>query len=193
MDLPLFEVPFWIQIHGLPLQNMTIKNAIAIGKGLGQFMKVEDNSGESAAFRSYLKVLVSIDVHKPLNSGFNFKRGDGTLCWVSLKYERLDVHCTDCGRIGHHQTSCLARPVEKHPNRYRISLKVNVFSNLPVSMSAVSATVNHQESVISLVLNSNTPCFPSSTPKENQPNTCISSKNPCLNPLLLSGPNLPSL
>jgi hypothetical protein len=35
MDLPLFEVPFWIQIHGLPLQNMSIKNAIAIGKGLG--------------------------------------------------------------------------------------------------------------------------------------------------------------
>jgi hypothetical protein len=31
-DLPLFEVPFWIQIHGLPLQNMSIKNAIAIGK-----------------------------------------------------------------------------------------------------------------------------------------------------------------
>jgi hypothetical protein len=182
MDLPLFEVPFWIQIHGLPLQNMTIKNAIAIGKGLGQFMKVEDNSGETMAFRSYLKVLVSIDVHKPLIFGFNFNRGDGSHCWVGLKYERLDVYCTDCGKIGHHQTSCLARLVEKHPNRYQISLKVNVFSNLPVSMSAASATVNHQESVISLGLNSNTPCFPSLTPKENQQNICTSSKNPLSKP-----------
>ena len=33
-DLSLSAVPFWIQIHGLPLQNMTIKNVIAIGKGL---------------------------------------------------------------------------------------------------------------------------------------------------------------
>jgi hypothetical protein len=44
-DLPLFEVLFWIQIYGLPLQNMSIKNAITIGNGLGQLVKVEDNSG----------------------------------------------------------------------------------------------------------------------------------------------------
>ena len=34
-DLSLQVVSFWIQVHGLPLQNMTIKNSIAIGKGLG--------------------------------------------------------------------------------------------------------------------------------------------------------------
>jgi hypothetical protein len=49
-DLPLFEVPFWIQIHGLPLQNMTIKNAIAISKGIGLLVKVEENRGDYAAF-----------------------------------------------------------------------------------------------------------------------------------------------
>jgi hypothetical protein len=107
---------------------MSIKNAIAIGKGLGQLVKVDDNSGETVAFRSYLRVLVSIDVNKPLNPGFNFNRSDGTPTWVSLKYERLDVYCTDCGRIGHHQTSCLAQQMDKHPKRYVISLKVNVFS-----------------------------------------------------------------
>jgi hypothetical protein len=49
-DLSLLTVPFLIQIHGLPLQNMTIKNAIAIGKGLGLLVKVEDNSGVEATF-----------------------------------------------------------------------------------------------------------------------------------------------
>jgi hypothetical protein len=34
-DLSLSEVSFWIQVHELPLHNMTIKNAITIGKGLG--------------------------------------------------------------------------------------------------------------------------------------------------------------
>ena len=121
-DLPPFDVPFWIQIHGLPLQNISIKNAIAIGKGLGQLVKVEDNSGETVAFRSYLRILVSIDVNKPLNPGFNFNRSDGSSTWVCLKYERLDVYCSDCGRIGHNQISCLALQMDKQPNRYLISL-----------------------------------------------------------------------
>jgi hypothetical protein len=99
-----------------------------------------------------------------------------------LNYERLDVYCTNCGRIGHHQTSCLARQMDKHPKRYLISLKVNVFSNLPVSMSDTNTTVSHQATDTSLKIISNTPCFPSSTPKENQTNICTSSKNPLSQP-----------
>jgi hypothetical protein len=76
-DLSLKEVSFWIQIHGLPLQNMTLKNSIAIGKGIGQVVKVDENSGATASFRSYLRLLVSIDVTKPLNPGFCFSRSDG--------------------------------------------------------------------------------------------------------------------
>jgi hypothetical protein len=44
---------------------MTIKNSIAIGKGLGQLEKVDDNSGAATTFRSYLRLLVSIDVKSP--------------------------------------------------------------------------------------------------------------------------------
>jgi hypothetical protein len=109
-DLPLQVVSFWIQVHGLPLQNMTIKNSIAIVKGLGQLVKVDDNNGAVATFRSYLRLLVSIDVSKPLNHGFCFTKSDGASYWISLKYERLDIYCTDCGRIGHKQPSYLTRP-----------------------------------------------------------------------------------
>jgi hypothetical protein len=65
-DLSLQEVSFWIQVHGLPLQNMTIKNTIAIGKGLGLLVKVYENRGVAATFRSFLRLLASIDVSKPL-------------------------------------------------------------------------------------------------------------------------------
>lgn len=34
--------PFRVQIHGLPLQNMTTKNAVSIGKGLGNVLEVEN-------------------------------------------------------------------------------------------------------------------------------------------------------
>jgi hypothetical protein len=36
------KFPFWIQIHGFPLENMSLRNAIAIGKGMGNFLKVDE-------------------------------------------------------------------------------------------------------------------------------------------------------
>ena len=102
-ELSLNEVPLWIQVHSLPLQNMSPKNAIAIGKGLGNLVKIEESSGAKATFKSFLRLLVLIDVSKPLNPGFSFNRNDGSPTWISLKNERLDVYCTDCGRIGHKQ------------------------------------------------------------------------------------------
>ena len=66
-ELTLKNFPFWVQVHGLPLINVTLKNAIAIGKGLGKFLKVEDFGASGATFRSYLRLLVEIDVSKPLS------------------------------------------------------------------------------------------------------------------------------
>jgi hypothetical protein len=129
-ELSLKEVPFWIQVHGLPLQNMSVKNAISTGKGLRNLVKIEDHSGAEAIFRSFLRLLVNIDVNKPLKHGFTFTQPDGSETWINLKYERLDVYCTNCGRIGHKQQSCLAQQVERFPSRYLISLKVTIFSNM---------------------------------------------------------------
>ena len=77
-DLSLSSVPFWIQIHGLPSQNLTIKNTIPIGKGLGSLIMVVDNSGVEVTFKSYMRILVNIDVSKPLNLGFDLSREDGS-------------------------------------------------------------------------------------------------------------------
>jgi hypothetical protein len=103
------KFPFWIQIHGLPLENMTSRNAIAIGKGLGVFLKVDEAAGQHIPkFRSYLRVLAEIDVHAPLKPGFQFRRDNGDQVWISLKYERLDIYCTSCGCIGHKKDNCWA-------------------------------------------------------------------------------------
>lgn len=76
-ELTIKKFPFWIQVHGLPLVNMSLRNAIAIGKGLGNFIKVEDASETRLTFRSYLRILVEIDVHEPLKLGFSFRRERG--------------------------------------------------------------------------------------------------------------------
>jgi hypothetical protein len=128
--------PFWIQVHGLPLANMTLKNAIAIGRGLGLLIKVDDIDGGKKTFRSYLRILVEINVFDPLKLGFSLRRDQGEPSWISFKYERLDFYCTSCGRIGHKKPTCRVPLNECCPESYSISLKVNIFSNLPPFTSA---------------------------------------------------------
>jgi hypothetical protein len=130
-ELHLKSAPFWIQVHSIPLINMTTKTAISIGKALGDLIKVEDSSSEKLTFRSFLRMLVEIDVSNPLKPGFSFQRDGGESLWIFLKYERLDIYCTSCGRIGHNHDHCMAPPVERLPENYVVSLHVNIFSNLP--------------------------------------------------------------
>jgi hypothetical protein len=123
--------PFWIQIHGFPLANITLQNVVAIGKDLGTLMQVEDCSGAKKTFRSYLKILVKIDVLEPLKPGYYLSSEEREPHWISFKYKRLDIYCTTCGRIGHEEQHYNAPPAEVTPGKYSISLKVTIFSNLP--------------------------------------------------------------
>jgi hypothetical protein len=45
---------------------MTTKTVISIGKALGNLIKVEDSSSDKLTFRSFLRMLVEIDVSIPL-------------------------------------------------------------------------------------------------------------------------------
>jgi hypothetical protein len=137
--------PFWIQIHGFPLANLTLKNVVAIGKGLGALIQVEECSGAQKTFKSFLRILVKINVLEPLKPGFYLSREEGEPLWISFKYERLDIYCTFCGRIGHKFKTVMPH-VEVIRGKYSISLKVNIFSNLP---SQPSGTRGYSEGVSS--------------------------------------------
>jgi hypothetical protein len=104
--------PFWTQIHRFPLANLTLKNVVAMGKGMGSLIQVEDCSGASKTFRSYLRILVKINVLEPLKLGFMFYHVEGDPIWISFKYERLNIYCITCDRIGHKNQNCLAPTVE---------------------------------------------------------------------------------
>jgi hypothetical protein len=176
-ELSLLIVPFWIQVPSLPLHNMPTKNAIAIGKCLGHLVKVEDNSGAAATFQSFLRILVKIDVSKPLNLGFFLSINDGSSSWISMKYKGLDIYYTDCEKIGHKQISCLAQQEERLPSRYLISLKVNVFSNMISSISSSNLPKNYPTSSSSPRKNLIQPFMESFQPYANQKNILTSSQN----------------
>ena len=130
-EVPLNLSPFWIQIHGFPLANLTLKNVVALGKGMESLNQVEDCSGENKTFRSFLKILVKINVLEPLKPGFLYCRADGEQFQISFKYARLDIYYSSCGRLRYKIQNCLAPSTEIVLGKYVISLKVNIFSNLP--------------------------------------------------------------
>jgi hypothetical protein len=155
---------------------------------------VDENRGVAATFRSFLRLLASIDVSKPLNPGFCITRSDGSTTWISLKYERLDVYCIDCSKIGHKQLFCLARLEERNPSRYLISLMVNVFSNMPATITVGNLLENLQTPSSSPKFFLKLPCSISSQPHAYLQNIITSSLTPqnfalwSHNPKLASSP-----
>jgi hypothetical protein len=69
-------------------------------------------------------------VSKPLKPSFLFHRQGGDAIWVFLKYERLGDYCTDCGMISHKKHGCRSPPKLITPEKYKVSLKVMILSNL---------------------------------------------------------------
>ncbi|KAI9086222.1 hypothetical protein K1719_031676 [Acacia pycnantha] len=56
--------------------------------------------------RTFIRTKVVVNIRDPLVTGFWVPRSHQDPFWVSVKYERLQHFCYDCGRIGHDSRSC---------------------------------------------------------------------------------------
>ncbi|KAJ1382435.1 Zinc knuckle CX2CX4HX4C [Sesbania bispinosa] len=99
-------VKFWIQLHGLPLEFMNVKNACKIAQKIGSVISVEDPFVEGQLLRPFFKVKVEVNIKKPLLTGFSIPRKDLPRTWVFIKYERLQDFCYNCGVLGHDFWKC---------------------------------------------------------------------------------------
>ncbi|GLT98767.1 hypothetical protein SLE2022_162500 [Rubroshorea leprosula] len=100
----LFEVPFWIQIHGLPLDRLTAETGRRIGAGIGRLIDVDAGDGDAWG-SEFIRVRVDIDTRKPLRRGMKLSLKDGPI-WVSFRYERLQNFCYCCGKLDHVDRDC---------------------------------------------------------------------------------------
>lgn len=103
--------PFWVQVHGLPIDKMTRAHGEVIGNRIGRLVEVEAPSTGLLLHCNFLRLQVEVDVLKPLLQGFILHRRDNTGLVgdgikVFYKYEKLTEFCYDCGRIGHDNASC---------------------------------------------------------------------------------------
>ncbi|KAI8005918.1 hypothetical protein LOK49_LG07G01536 [Camellia lanceoleosa] len=68
--------PFWVQVHGLPIDKMTRAHGEVIGNRIGRLVEVEAPTTGLLLHRNFLRLRVEVDVFKPLLQGFILYRKD---------------------------------------------------------------------------------------------------------------------
>ncbi|RYR57613.1 uncharacterized protein At4g02000-like [Arachis hypogaea] len=106
-DVDHKTMELWVQIHGLPLQYITTKSAEIIGKRLGVVMETKNPRWNNILQRTFLRVKVTLNITKPLPTGFWLARENAPDLGIDLKYERIqDSYCLNCGILGHNKKDC---------------------------------------------------------------------------------------
>lgn len=134
-DIDFSSSPFWIQVHGLPLNLMTKENGTLIGANLGHTLFVENPISEDGRVSQFLRLRVLIDITKPLRQSFNVIRKSGNPLRVHFRYERLSDFCYRCGCIGHGVEECPSPPHSSGRNPYGPSLRAAPARNQPIQSS----------------------------------------------------------
>ncbi|BFG29953.1 hypothetical protein CerSpe_162270 [Prunus speciosa] len=99
---------FWVQMHGVPLLNMTTVVAKKIGAVLGQVLDVDHTEGDECIGR-FLRVRIRVDVRQPLMRGTFVEFPEEGAIWVDFRYEFLPEYCFLCGCLGHPSRICVEK------------------------------------------------------------------------------------
>jgi len=93
------QIPFWIEVQGLPKHYWQEEMLKAIGRELGQVMDTEISA-------SSVKIQVLIDGLNPLIKDTMVDFPDGREALVTLEYKNLKNHCNYCHRLTHEKKAC---------------------------------------------------------------------------------------
>ncbi|KAG5537914.1 hypothetical protein RHGRI_025115 [Rhododendron griersonianum] len=107
-EIDFSRCPFWIQIHGLPIEKMTRANAEIIGNRFDKLLAFETSPDNILLARNFLRIRAEINTTLPIPKGFWLRRKtpENSELWISYKYEKLQDYCYSCGRLGHENKTC---------------------------------------------------------------------------------------
>lgn len=105
LQVPLFRLAFWVHIHDLPVGSFSEGVGRSLGNFIGRFLEY-DSSNRGATWRTFMRIRVEIDVSQPLKRWKKIRVGQGEPTLAKFKYERLNIFCFICGKLGHTESFC---------------------------------------------------------------------------------------
>lgn len=93
---PLSLGIFWVQLHNVPVLNMTQVVVESIN-GLMGTVRMVDKTGSRDCIGRFLRVKIRFNVLEPLMRGTLVNFPDDGKVWVDFKYESLPKYCLICG------------------------------------------------------------------------------------------------
>ena len=138
------SLPFWVQLHNVPLNMMSKENAEGIGSTIGKVEEV-DVPVSGQGYGRFLRVRVKVKIRQPLCRGRLVNLGDRDPIWVTFRYERLPVFCYKYGKLNHDERDCQGKSKSRGNQRSKESeygawLKAN-----PRKMQKTQVIEGHSE------------------------------------------------
>ena len=103
-QLQFISIPFWLQFHGLPIDQLTDETAIMIGSTVGNV--IHSQVKKELIGGDFLQIRVNVEITKPLCRGRKVLLETGREIWVSFKYEKIPNFYYWCGFVSHDDKDC---------------------------------------------------------------------------------------
>nr|KYP74048.1 hypothetical protein KK1_006715 [Cajanus cajan] len=104
-QIPLFKVPFWIQIDNVSMGFYSQIVGQNLGNHIDEFLDY-DVKNTQQFWRTYMRLRVLIDVRHTLKKSKRIKKQGGEAIEVIFKYECLGPYCFFYRLLGHLDDNC---------------------------------------------------------------------------------------
>ncbi|KAI9095352.1 hypothetical protein K1719_026386 [Acacia pycnantha] len=85
--------PREVQFHGLPHGVFDSDNAVRLGNAIGRTVLFEAPRVHDRLSRTFIRIIVLVNILEPLTTGFWVPRPQREPSWVTVRYERLQNYC----------------------------------------------------------------------------------------------------
>ncbi|KAF4388168.1 hypothetical protein G4B88_021864 [Cannabis sativa] len=103
------KTPLWVKIESIPPFYWNLSNLKEMASRASPVYDLPPGI-EDAIGMSSLRFRATIDLNKPIFSGFFLRRQKLKDLWIQYKYERLPKLCFKCGLLTHDQSICFKTP-----------------------------------------------------------------------------------
>ncbi|WZZ27081.1 hypothetical protein YC2023_010482 [Brassica napus] len=106
----LSAMPLWVDLKSAPSHFFSQVGLKALSKPMGNFVKLHPQT-EKCTRLDMARVLIEVNLHKPLIEVIKFADQDGNQVMVSVAYPWLPSRCSICSKWGHKAKECVSKKV----------------------------------------------------------------------------------